>query len=733
MEELRGHEQALWSALNVTWPQGSRKHIRCPLGDHEDRNPSWRLHDDRQHWICTCGEGDILDAVIRRGHAHDFKSAMDWCRSIIGNQPKLARKHASNPVQIGNTTNESVANGVDHPAKEITKPLSPPCKPTPAQLAFKPWGKPREIYIYHWSDGSIAEVRARYEDGKGRKEVRPWIYLVSGWTQKQLPGPRPLFRLPELLEEPEWPVLIVEGEGKKLRRALELFGHDHCVTSCSGGAMAATGMDYMPLRGRRIVVWPDNDAPGRRYAETVCRLSMAAGAHEARIVDVPSDWPLAWDLGDECPSDSIDLREMLDDARPWTPEPQVKANGSGGLNGNGLDHHPAANEQAGQAAVPAKRQDDKPTLITPTPFVWRDPKTIPPRKFIYGGHYIRKYVSATLAPGAAGKTSLGIVELLAICTGRPLLGVKPVERCNVWVWNGEDPADELERKIHAAMLHYQIDRSEVEGRFFFDSGREQKIVIAEQTKNGEATICRPVQQHLVQMLRERDISVFAVDPFLRSHRVKENDNAAMDEAATAWAEVANEADISIALYQHTRKTNGEEVTVDDSRGAIALPNAARDVRTVNSMTKAQAEEAGLEVEHRRRYFRVTNGGKSNLTEATEEMDWHRFVSVELGNGDTVGVVERWSPPGVFSDVSADDLPQVQKRIAEGEWRRSEKASNWAGCAVADVMGYDLKSTEARIQIRKMLGTWIKNKALIVTKRKDAKRMDREWIEVGEWV
>ena len=59
------------------------------------------------------------------------------------------------------------------------------------------------------------------------------------------------------------------------------------------------------------------------------------------------------------------------------------------------------------------RAKEQPTLITPTAFKWRNPATLPKRQFIYGTHYIRKFVSTTLAPGAAGKTSLGIVEALA--------------------------------------------------------------------------------------------------------------------------------------------------------------------------------------------------------------------------------------------------------------------------------------------------------------------------------
>ena len=107
-------------------------------------------------------------------------------------------------------------------------------------------------------------------------------------------------------------------------------------------------------------------------------------------------------------------------------------------------------------------------LITPTAFEWCDPATLPTRQFIYGRHVLRKYLTSLLAPGAVGKSSLTVVEALAIVTGRPLLGVMPNERCNVWLWNGEDPHEELQRKVLAAMLHYKIPPEEVKGRLFLE-------------------------------------------------------------------------------------------------------------------------------------------------------------------------------------------------------------------------------------------------------------------------
>ena len=70
---------------------------------------------------------------------------------------------------------------------------------------------------------------------------------------------------------------------------------------------------------------------------------------------------------------------------------------------------------------------DKP-LISAKPFVLRDPKSIPRRRWVYGKHLIRKFGSATSAPSGSGKSNLFIVEGLAMETDRPLLGIKPGQR-----------------------------------------------------------------------------------------------------------------------------------------------------------------------------------------------------------------------------------------------------------------------------------------------------------------
>jgi len=260
------------------------------------------------------------------------------------------------------------------------------------------------------------------------------------------------------------------------------------------------------------------------------------------------------------------------------------------------------------------------TFPIPTPFKWIEPRLIPPRGFVYGAHFVRKYVSCTIAPTKTGKTSLLIAELLSIATGKPLLDITPREIGNVWLWNGEDPRDDLQARVTATMLAHSLTPKEVEGRFFLDSGRDQGLVLARQTRDGNV-IAEPVEKHLIEYLGDLKIISAAVDPFVSSHRIPENDNTLMDAVVKSWARIADTANCAIDLVHHPRKTGGAEVTAEDGRGASALISGCRAQRVLNRMSKEQAKELNVPEESHRRYFRISNAD-TNLAPPGEQCRWH---------------------------------------------------------------------------------------------------------------
>ena len=216
----------------------------------------------------------------------------------------------------------------------------------------------------------------------------------------------------------------------------------------------------------------------------------------------------------------------------------------------------------------------------------------------------------------------------------------------------------MRRRVTAAMIEYGIPPEEVDGRLFINSGRDTPLVLAQETQNG-TVICKPVEEALVEQLIARDIRVLIIDPFVSCHQVRENDNDAIDQVAKAWGRIAGRAHCSVELVHHTRKLNGNsEPTIDDGRGASALAAAVRSGRILARMNKSEASKVGVETPGR--YFKVLDG-KPNLAPLGEGATWYQMASVELGNGDNIGVCKACE----FATDKNGHVPKTRKKTLRG--------------------------------------------------------------------
>jgi len=117
-----------------------------------------------------------------------------------------------------------------------------------------------------------------------------------------------LYRLPFLLAEPEAVVWLVEGEKDADRVAAEGF----CATTNVCGASAWRDEYTQALRGRRVVILPDNDEPGEKRARQLERdLRGVCTAVVLRLPGLPdkgdvSDW---LDAG----NGAMKLKQLADD------------------------------------------------------------------------------------------------------------------------------------------------------------------------------------------------------------------------------------------------------------------------------------------------------------------------------------------------------------------------------------------------------------------------------------
>lgn len=370
-------------------------------------------------------------------------------------------------------------------------------------------------------------------------------------------------------------------------------------------------------------------------------------------------------------------------------------------------------------------------LVKATPFTWRPTADIPKRQWLYGKHLLRKFVSLDVAAGGIGKSSLKIGEALAMASGRDLYSKGlPEGALNVWMWNLEDPHDEIERRLHATAQRFRIAPEEVEGRLHVDSGRDQPLVMAIEGPNG-ALIVRPVVDALIEEMLVRKIDVLVVDPFVSSHAVSENDNNAIDMVAREWNVVAERTGAAVNLVHHVRKQNGESATADSARGASALIGKARSVQVYNRMTDEDAKTLGVDEAERKFYFRVDND-KANLA-TPEAGDWYRMNNQDLENGDSVGVACSWTPPDLFDGMTAAHLYRVQKAISEGEWRENvQTRDKWVGVPIAAALMLDSDNEKDRKKIVRMLKAWIREGALVVVEQDVGHRKTAKFVVVGKW-
>ena len=273
-----------------------------------------------------------------------------------------------------------------------------------------------------------------------------------------------------------------------------------------------------------------------------------------------------------------------------------------------------------------------------------DATSIPARNWIMQDRYIGGFISGIIAPGGVGKSAITMLDAFAVATGKDLTGSPVTRPGNVWLYNTEDPSDELQRRALAISMHHRIKMRDTPHDIFFSSGQDKPFIIAKTDKDG-VVINKDLIDETVQFIRDNNIVLMLADPFVRTHECSENDNMQIDKVVWCFQRIAMRTGCAIGLVHHTSKAGsrpqGSDDTIDmySSRGATALVNAARICHVLQNMTKAEAKKFRIREEKRRWFVRFDNA-KANLQAPAEFAVWFEKHTVELFNGDSVGTVEK---------------------------------------------------------------------------------------------
>lgn len=225
--------------------RSGREHIGlCPF--HNDTSPSFYVVPEKGFAHCfACGwNGDAIKLVCD-GDRVDFKEA---CARLGAEDFKPDPKQRQLKKKPERQTRQPPA---DTPAPD---------------MSTRHWGEPVRVWTYRDAAGAVLFHVARYEyveDGKRKKVTPQWTWgsvdggKKWGWGMGHFSAPRPLYGLDRLAKRPAAPVLICEGE-KAADAGAELLPPYVSIT-WAGGSNAVGKADWSPLKGRRVLIWPDRD------------------------------------------------------------------------------------------------------------------------------------------------------------------------------------------------------------------------------------------------------------------------------------------------------------------------------------------------------------------------------------------------------------------------------------------------------------------------------------------
>lgn len=485
---------------------------------------------------------------------------------------------------------------------EGPRPPGKPWKGPKAALEYVPMHEapevPRQVpkgascvWTYCDRDGRPLFQRPRFDTHSG-KSVTWWaIFRHPGgrmvWKNQAPPTPRPLYGLPDLADPNKETVLIVEGE-KAADAARNLF--PRCAVLTSGGADSAGAADWEPLRGRRdVILWPDHDEPGSKYAGAVAAQLKPFGIN-LRFVEVPSTFPPKWDLADPSPVGPDELQRMMNQARPW-------AGGEEGERARALDV-----------------------------LRWSDlkDKRVPPPRWLWDPFFPAVPFGILASHPGHGKSLLSLQIAVGTATGLPVFGLPTCGPAGAGILALEDDQNVIHRRLRAIVEAYGPTWTPVHDSLL--DGNLRVMVRARTPLEGlEGTAAA---HHLATLARELGSAmgntqdppaVLFLDTLNAVHGGDENSNTEVRALTAAVFGLHDALGCSVWALHHLRKSGGakggpsftERMDPELVRGAGALVGSARAVVQFGWILPNEAGKANLETLNSQRLYAILGLTKVN--------------------------------------------------------------------------------------------------------------------------
>jgi len=408
-------------------------------------------------------------------------------------------------------------------------------------------------YVYTNADGEVLVTVRRYNvkdiagnpmlntKGKPKKEFRPF---VEGSPYSKFPDIRPLYNIPNILASDR----VVWVEGEKCADALNRAGYTATCTIGGAGALTkktAPQFDFSPLQGKELILWPDNDTGGKKLADLIQDLALAAGARSVTMLTPPMGKPEGWDAADAL-SEGFNIEEFVHTKAKITR-----------TNINLLDDSFLVSRFAGAA---------------------------PEQKFLIDGTFPLGVPILFAAAGDAGKGMMTLDMGMKIASGKPMtnaFGGLVKEFGNVVIFTAEDDESEMHRRVE------RLDPFEERQNYPYDL----KIVSLPNVggvfavmneSGGEFGTTEEFEKIYEQILQMSNLKLIVFDPLASFVHADVNADPAAGAALTGLlARMATETGASVLVCHHMTKIKDDAVVKTPEqarnliRGTTALVDGVR--------------------------------------------------------------------------------------------------------------------------------------------------------------
>ncbi len=387
-----------------------------------------------------------------------------------------------------------------------------------AAAAIRDGYEPEALHVYTDTNGNSLHwrIRARHP-GTGEKWIRPMKLNGQGYVlgEPEYPNGKPLYRLHDLASRSDEPLIVVEGEW--CTDALAKVG---VLATTSGAADSAGKADWKSLAGRNVMIWPDNDESGQRYANAAGEVLRALGC-TVRFVEVAA-------LNLPAKGDAVDWLKM----NPQATKADIFALPTIGL--------PTLPEN--QNGVSLIRASD----LKPEPIRW-----------LWDGWLACGKLHVLAGAPGTGKTTIALALAATVTVGGRWPDGSRSEPGNVLIWSGEDdPKDTLLPRLLAA----GADSSRV---FFVGDVRAE-----DETRSFDPA--RDMQALQIEAARIGDVRLMIVDPVVNAVAGDSHKNGEVRRALQPLVELSAKLDVAALGISHFSKGTAGRDPVERVTGSIAF-------------------------------------------------------------------------------------------------------------------------------------------------------------------